>query len=1512
MIKASGGGGVQTLLTDAELNPISGQTITISGPTFDGSSTTTAMTVGTGVATFSNLIIDTASTGVTLTATLNTLSAQSSTFNVTAGAIAHLAISQQPSPASVSADSTFSFSVTATDGTASANPVGGKVITLSLASNPTGATLTPTTVTTGDGSGGTTLGVATATLSINKVGTYTLQAKVGAITSAASSAVTVTTGAVSAITITTQPPASVAAGGAIPFAVTVTDKNGNPVANGTAVSLTLYDSTGTNAVADQTILTGGSGSTSGGAGVATFSAHVSKAGTYTLKAASGTVTSAASTQVTVTSGGAASLTISQQPSPASVSTDNTFSFAVTVKDAGGNPVANGTAVSLTLLQSDSTTVAADQTILTGKAGITTTGGVATFSALKIKTVGAYTLQATSGSAVSAVSSQVTITPGVPNVVTITAPASTISVAAGSSFAVTATVADASGNPVADGTLATLASTPSVAISGGTTTTSGGVATFSVQIAKSGSYTLKATSGAVTSAASSTITVTAGAVTQVAITGGPTPATVNADPGSTFSLQVTAKDASGNTVSGAPITLSLSSGPAGVVLTGGSANTNGSGVATFTLNVNKVGTYTLTAVSTGTGVASAPSSPVTVNAGAVKTVTITSGPTPSSVSAGGTFSLAATVTDNEGNPVADGTPVTASLTTANGAVLTGNSTTTSGGVANFNALSISKVGSYTLKVAAGTASATSPTVMVTPGQGTQVGQPVVTTSPAILAGKAFAVQVTVTDSSNNPIPGAPVSLTPAAGPSGATLTGGSATTGSNGVATFSVSLNKATPTDGSDNYTLIASVGTSSSSPSAPFSVGLNALSASFSGQPSPSSVAATQTFSASVTVQDASLNPAPDLTAVTLALYEADGVTPAPAGVTLTGGSSTTSSGVANFSALSINTIGNYKLIATFNPPAGTPAPNPHDGTPPPSLPSSQISVTPGPAAALSFPQPPATASADNAFPVKVKVVDAGGNNVPNGTSVTLSLLLADGVTPAPSGVTLTGGSSNTNGGLASFTLGVNKVGTYTLQATSGSATGVSSQFTVTLGALITTITQQPTPATVATNKTFSLKAVIADKNGNTVADGTAVVLTLSGTPTAGGTATLTGGSTTTAGGIANFSALSINKVGSYTLSVTAPQAAPAAPAPAVSDSVQVVVGPASLSLSAPTPASVSADTTFQITATVQDAQGNPVSDGTPVSLTLLQTDGVTPAPTSVTLTGGSATTAGGVATFTLNVDKVGSYKLRAASGSATKAVSSQFTVTLGALITTITQQPTPAAVAPKQNFSLAVTIKDAEDNPVTDGTPVSLALFDSTGTTASPDQTILTGEHGGHHQERGCLLQRPERHQGRLLHTSGHGLAGRAGRARPRRQQPVPGDDGPRRLDQLHRDGHPAAPGHGLRRCGLPGQGSGPGRRRQPSDRRHVGLADAASGGRRHAGPQQCHTHGRLGDHRLQRGGLIHREREQGRQLHTSGRQRQRPPRRQQPVRGHAGPAPHGHHPAAHPRDRRHQPELRPDRLHR
>src|SRR5207249_4223630 len=302
---------VTVQVQDAGGNVVTGSTASVtvaigtnpSSGTLSGTATVSAVN---GVATLSNLSIDKAGTGYTLTASSTGLTGATSTaFNITVGAATKLAFGTQPS--NTAAGTSISPAVTVQVQDAGGNLVTTSTasITVAIGTNPGSGTLSGTTTVTASG------GVATfSNLSINKTGTgYTLSATSSGLTSATSGAFNITAGTATQLVFGQQPTNTVA-GVSISPAVTllVEDANGNVVTGSTA-SITV--AIGTNPGGGTL---SGTKTVSAVSGVATFSAlSIDKTGTgYTLTATSTGVTSATSSTFNITPGTANKLAFSQQ------------------------------------------------------------------------------------------------------------------------------------------------------------------------------------------------------------------------------------------------------------------------------------------------------------------------------------------------------------------------------------------------------------------------------------------------------------------------------------------------------------------------------------------------------------------------------------------------------------------------------------------------------------------------------------------------------------------------------------------------------------------------------------------------------------------------------------------------------------------------------------------------------------------------------------------------------------------------------------------------------------------------------------------------------------------------------------------------------------------------------------------------------------------------------------------------------------------------------------------------
>jgi Spherulation-specific family 4 len=326
-------------------------------------------------------------------------------------------------------------------------------------------------------------------------------------------------------------------------------------------------------------------------GVASFAGCkiTGKAGTYTLTATDGSLTAATSSSFSVTVGPATQLAFTTQPGGGTNGAVWSTQPKVSVEDAGGNVVtANASSVTLAIASQPGSGAALSCT----KNPVTASGGVASFAGCKITGAsGGYTLKATDGALTAATSSTLSITAGSATKLAFTTQPGGGANGAAWATQPTVSVEDASGNVVtgnASSVTLAIASQPgsgaTLSCTANPVTASNGVASFAgcKITGKAGSYTLRATDGALTTATSGTVSITAGAPTKVVFTTQPG----GGSSGAVWSTQpkVSVEDASGNVVTGnaSAVTLAIASQPGSGATLSCTANpvTASNGVASF--------------------------------------------------------------------------------------------------------------------------------------------------------------------------------------------------------------------------------------------------------------------------------------------------------------------------------------------------------------------------------------------------------------------------------------------------------------------------------------------------------------------------------------------------------------------------------------------------------------------------------------------------------------------------------------------------------------------------------------------------------------------------------------------------------------------------------------------------------------------------------------------------------------------------------------------------------------------
>ena len=613
------------------------------------------------------------------------------------------------------------------------------------------------------------------------------------------------------------------------------------------------------------------------------------------------------------------------------------------------------------------------------------------------------------------------------------------------------------------------------------------------------------------------------------------APVTTTAGTPFTVTVTAKDASSNTITGYVGTVHfVSSDPGSPSLPidySFVAADNGAHAFANGVTLNTAPSQTVT-VNDTTEVAAMGAAMVTVNPAAAAELAFTQQPS------GGTSATAwatqpkVTVQDAFGNTITSSSAsVTLAITTGtgtSGAVLTctTNPKAAVSGIATFAGCKIDKSGSgYTLDATAtNLGTGASDTFTITAGSATKVGY---TQQPtAVVAGAAIspAVVAAVQDANGNTVTSSNATITVAitTNPGGGTLSGTVSTNASSGVATFAdLSINKS-----GTGYKLTTTSPGLTSAVSATFNVTAGpAVQLAYTAQPSGGTGGVNWATQPKVAIQDTYGNTVTTSTAnVTLAITSGTGTSGAV--LTCTANPKAAASGIATFAACKINTAGTGYTLTATSPGLTTTV-------------SNAFNVTVGPATKLVYSQQPTAIVAGSTItPAVTATVQDAGNNTVTSSNATVTVAISTN----PGGGTLSGTlSTNATSGVATFAdLSIDKSGTgYKLTVSStGLTSAVSNTFNVTVGAAAkVAFTQQPNGGAAGATWSTQPKVTIQDALGNTVMTSSAnVTLTItSGTGTSGAVLTCTANPKAAASGIATFAGCKINTAGNgYTLTATA------------------------------------------------------------------------------------------------------------------------------------------------------------------------------------------------------------------------------------------------------------------------------------------------------------------------------------------------------------------------------------------
>jgi streptogramin lyase len=575
-----------------------------------------------------------------------------------------------------------------------------------------------------------------------------------------------------------------------------------------------------------------------------------------------------------------------------------------------------------------------------------------------------------------------------------------------------------------------------------------------------------------------------------------------------------------------------------------------GTGTFNNNTNSyapniIGVLTLSSIATPTQLA------------------VTTQP-PGAATSGKGFGLVVSVENSAGNPDLDYSgSVTIALSSNPGSdTLKGTLTEpVENGVAVFSGLTLKNAGTgYTIQA---TATGLSPVITNPFNVTLGATKLLVTGQPpgSVLAGTLFGVTVSAEDGQGNVDTSynGPITLTLGNHPSGSTLSGVLVLGANNGVTTFTgLSLNLP-----ANDYTILASSGTLTSATSMGFNVtaGPATQLALAPGGGPPPSILAGGLFNLTFDAEDQYTDLATGFNgSVTVALVNS-------AGVKLQGDlMMNATGGVVTFSGLSIDTVGDYTIQATSSGLT--------------SATTSFINVTAGAATQLVIApgNPPGSLVAGTQFGFVVDAEDQYRNiDSTFGAKVEIALVNS-------SNVTLHGSpDAFAQSGIATFSdLSIDTVGTYTIEATSGSLTpATTGSITITPAAPFQLVFAANPPQMVTAGQVFLPNPVIdeEDQFGNLETSDNNTVITAA--PTAG-SARLQGNSATVSGGIATFNNLIDTEAQTMTLQFTGDGLPPITSSP-----IDVMPGAASQLVVKRPPSGIVAGTGFPLEVDAEDTYTN-------------------------------------------------------------------------------------------------------------------------------------------------------------------------------------------------------------------------------------------------------------------------------------------------------------------------------------
>ena len=1169
-------------------------TATIGSTTDHADGTYTA--VLTGVLKGTATSIQTTINGTAITTTAPTVQVTSGIYSLAQSGIS---VSQ----GTVSSGSVSTLLLTLKDAAGNLITTGGQTVVFTSA----GGSSTGTTSATTDNGNGTYTASFTGVTS----GTATsIHATIGGATvTSASPSVTVVPGNTSpAQSIITLSSGSVSSGATITATLTAKDGAGNPIGTGGA-TVVFNSSGGTSTGSFASTVDHGNGTYT-----ATFTAAAAGTATTVGATLGGSPVTSTLPSLTVTAG---SPSLSQSVVTvlsSTVTAGQSVSVLLQAKDASGNNVPSG---GQTVVFSNSGGVS------TGTFGSTTDNGDGTYSATFTGAIAgtATSIKATiGGSPVTSTSPAVQVLIGPASIAQSLVTISAATVASGSALTITLTSKDVAGNALTSGGLSV-----DFSATGGTSTGNIGstvdhgngtyTASFTGVLAGTATSIHSTIAGLTVTTTSPTVTVGSGPIS-VADSLISVSSATTASAG-TVTLTLTAKDASGNSITtgGSTIVFSATGGTSTGTIGSVTDNSNGTYTAVFT----GVTAGTATSIhGTIGGVAVTTASPsITVTFGSATKFLLSTISSPQV--SGNTFSLAVTAQDAAGNTDTAYTG-TVTLTSSDGiATLPAAHAFTGGnaGVYTFTGVAFNTVGTQTITAGDGTITKASNNVTVNPGVATKFMLSAIS-SPQV-SGSTFSLTVTAQDAGGNTVTGYTGTVTLTSSDGAATLPAAHAFTGGNaGVYTFTnIALNTA------GTQTITAGDGTISKA-SNNVTVSPGAFSLAQSIVSSASSVVSGSSITVTLTAKDAAGNANP--TGITATTFTSSAV-----GGTGTYGSITNAGGGVYTASFTGVLSGSVTLGATINATTVT-------GTPVPAT----ITVNASAATQLSFTTAPSTTgNTDTALsqqPV-VTAKDAAGNTAASYSgSITLSVYSATNCTSSvASGMSATTNPVAASSSVASFAaVKILKTSVQSIQASDGTLSVCFNTLAISPGAINSLVFTQPAPLSTDTDAGFTTQPLVTayDANLNTVTTDSSSSVALTANDTAGcGGATVASGlsgtaSSTLSSGVAAFTNVKVVKTSVRGILATLGAKT------VCSSTLTVAAGVISATNStvSASPASLNADdsATTTITVTAKDANNNLVPSR---AVTLATNRSV---PDSVTA-GAANTDASGVITFTATSTYAGS-----------------------------------------------------------------------------------------------------------------------------------------------------------------------------------------------------------------------------------------------------------------------------------